>query len=82
MLPNKDKDAAKDMGVWHVAMTLPQQIGVGIGGFLLGAFALPGAVKGVERVPYSVTGYMILFFLASVSFALSAYFIKNVKGVR
>ena len=82
VLPNKDKDAAKDMGVWHVAMTLPQQIGVGIGGFLLGAFALPGAVKGVERVPYSVTGYMILFFLASVSFALSAYFIKNVKGVR
>lgn len=82
VLPSKDKDAAKDMGVWHVAMTLPQQIGVGIGGFLLGRFALVDAAVGNQRVPYSVTGYTILFFMASLSFAAGAYFIKNVKGVR
>lgn len=84
VLPNKETDAAKDMGVWHVAMTLPQQIGVGIGGFLLAGFALPGQVAagGSARVPYSSTGYMILFFLASISFAAGAYFIKNVRGVR
>lgn len=83
VLPNKEKDAAKDMGVWHVAMTLPQQLGVAIAGPILGLFAVTGATtSSSERVPYSITGYSILFLMASISFAAGAYFIKNVRGVR
>lgn len=85
VLPHKE-EAGKDMAVWHIAMTLPQSIAAPIAGFLI---ALPGFTKSQnpiigepEIVHYHTLGYGYIFILCSVSFALGAYLLRNVKGIQ
>ena len=79
VLPNK-KDAAKDMAVWHISMTLPQSIGGPIAGFILAAFGqytLRG-IDGPEK-HYHFAGYAVVFTLSACAFALGALLLRNVR---
>lgn len=81
VLPTKS-NAAKEMAVWHIAMTLPQTIGAPIAVFLIGAFGTVHATSADQVVHYPVAGYSALFIFAAVCFASGAYFLKNVRGAR
>jgi MFS family permease len=84
VLPNK-KDAGKEMAVWHIAMTLPQPVAGLVAGFLIAAFGTTVEhASGVTEpiVHYSITGYSAVFVMCAVCFALGAYLLKNVRGVK
>lgn len=83
VLPS-DADAGKDMAVWHVAMTLPQQIAPFIGGTLILSQFKAGEVleEGVKVVRYGIPGYFVLFWLAGIFFILGGVLVKKVKGAR
>jgi len=85
VLPTQE-NAGKEMAVWHVAMTLPQTIATPAAGALIGAFGqtkIPGGGEhGADWYRYSHNGYAAVFVMAAVCFALGAYFLKNVKGVK
>ncbi|MBI1756919.1 MAG: MFS transporter [Fimbriimonas ginsengisoli] len=77
-LPSKEH-AGKDMGVWHVAMTLPQQMAPLFAGLILQQFLVPGR-QGAES-SYAWVGYALIFGFAALFFALGGYLLKNVRGV-
>lgn len=83
VLPS-DADAGKDMAVWHVAMTLPQQIAPFIGGALILSQFKAGEVMegGTKVVRYGWPGYIVLFWLAGIFFILGGILVKKVKGAR
>jgi len=70
-LPDRSK-SAKDMGLFHVAQTLPQTIAPAIGGFLLDYFN--------HVSPNS--GYRAVFGSAIVFFILGTVFVSRIKSVR
>ena len=76
----------KDMAVWHIAMTLPQVLGAYVASrFLTLAGATLDPTQKLDGEPlyhYGLGGYAAIFILCSVSFALGAYLLKNVRGVR
>ena len=76
VLPSVD-DYAKDMGVWHVAMVLPQVIATPIAGFLLDNFQRVGAASHLPNL-----GYTVIFMMAVVYFIFGTIFVKQIKGVR
>ena len=76
VLPSEE-DYAKDMGVWHVAFTLPQVLATPIGGVLRDRFQAIGAGAGM---PY--LGYQVIFALAFAYFLLGTVLVRRVKGVR
>jgi MFS family permease len=69
VLPNPD-DAAKDMGIWHISMVLPQAIAPVIAGLLI-------AHLGQGRA-----GYTVLMAVATVYLLLGAGLIWKVRGVK
>ena len=82
VLPSQE-DAAKEMAVWHIAMTLPQSIAGPVAGMLISGFGMTEEIVKGEKVPhYTSTGYSAVFILCAVCFALGAYLLKNVKGVK
>ncbi len=70
-LPDRSK-SAKDMGLFHVAQTLPQTVAPAIGGFLLDYFN--------HLSPNS--GYRAVFASAIVFFILGTVFVSRIKSVR
>ncbi|HEY3193931.1 MAG TPA: MFS transporter [Candidatus Dormibacteraeota bacterium] len=70
-LPDRSK-SAKDMGLFHVAQTLPQTIAPAIGGYLLDYFN--------SLSPNS--GYRAVFASAIVFFILGTVFVSRIKSVR
>ena len=70
-LPDRSK-SAKDMGLFHVAQTLPQTIAPAIGGYLLDYFN--------HISPNS--GYRAVFGSAIVFFVLGTIFVSRIKSVR
>ncbi|CAN5539324.1 MFS transporter [soil metagenome] len=82
VLPSKDH-AGQEMAVWHIAMTLPQSIAAPVAAELISAFGKrESVVAGETIVNYSTTGYTAIFILCAALFAVGAYLLKNVKGVR
>jgi MFS family permease len=82
VLPTKS-NAAKEMAVWHIAMTLPQSIGAWMAAFLITQFGtVVRDVVDPENVRYPVQGYTALFIFAAICFAAGAYLLKNVRGVK
>jgi MFS family permease len=75
VLPSMD-DYAKDMGVWHVAMVLPQVIATPIAGFLLDNFQRVGKVQNIPNL-----GYTVIFMVAVVYFIFGTVFVKQIKKV-
>jgi MFS family permease len=76
VLPSKD-DYSKDMGVWHIAFTLPQVVATPIAGVLLDLFQKQGAAVGLPNL-----GYSVIFGLAFVYFLLGTVLVRQVKGAK
>jgi len=76
VLPSID-DYARDMGVWHVAMVLPQVIATPVAGFLLDNFQRAGRAQGLPNL-----GYTVIFLMAVVYFALGTVFVNRIKRAR
>ena len=76
VLPSMD-DYARDMGVWHVALTLPQVIGAPIAGVLLDLGQAYGLGVGLPTL-----GYTLLFSLALLFFILGTVFVSRIKRAR
>lgn len=70
-LPDRSH-SAKDMGLFHVAQTLPTTVVPAIGGFLLDFFN--------HRAPNS--GYRVVFGAAILFFALGTVFVSRIRSVR
>jgi MFS family permease len=64
---------ARDMGVWNIALTLPQVLAVVFGGWLL--------ALGVS-IHQSSLGYTLLFVWFVVFCALGTVTVRNIKGVK
>lgn len=69
-------DHGKDMGLWHVAVVLPQVIATPIAGFLLDHFQMTGAASNIPHM-----GYIIIFSIAVVYFILGSIFLQQIKGL-
>lgn len=76
VLPSMD-DYAKDMGVWHVALVLPQVIATPVAGFLLDNFQQVGKVQNIPNL-----GYTVIFMVAVVYFILGTVFVRQIKKAR
>ena len=76
VLPNMD-EAAKDMGLWHIALTLPQLLAVPVAGVLLDIGQQAGKARGLPNL-----GYTIVFGTAIVYFVLGTLFVSRVKKAR
>lgn len=70
-LPDKGS-SAKDMGLFHIALTLPGQVMPALGGLVL------GTVNGA----HGNQGFRVVFGSAAVFFALSTLLVRRVRGVR
>ena len=82
VLPSKT-NAGKEMAIWHVAMTLPQSIAAPVAGLLIESFGTETIMREGEKwTRYSSNGYAAVFLLTAVCFALGAFLLKNVRGVR
>lgn len=69
--------AAKDMGIWHIALTFPQLIATPLAGFLLDTGQRVGKAQGLPTL-----GYTIMFGAAIVYFFLGTAFVSRVKKAR
>lgn len=76
VLPSMD-DYAKDMGVWHVALTLPQVVAAPIAGVILDLGQQVGPSRGFPHL-----GYTLIFSLALLFFVLGTVFVSRIRGVR
>jgi MFS family permease len=82
VLPDK-KDAGKDMAVWHVSMTLPQQIAPLISGLILNANKSGEILDdGKKVVTYAWNGYFVVFAFAAICFLFSGLLVRKVRGAR
>ena len=66
------RSAAKDLGIWGIANTLPQVLAPAIAGPLLDVFNRTGPNL----------GYSVIFLLAVVEVALGSVFVWKIKGAR
>ena len=71
VLPSGE-EAAKDMGIWHVAMVLPQIVAPAVTGFTL------AALKGHSLL----LAYTVVFIMTAVWFILGTIFVRQIRGVR
>jgi MFS family permease len=72
VLPSKEDAAAKDMGIWHVSLVLPQIVGPLIAGVML------GTIKQYSHM----LAYTAVFGVAAVWFILATVFVRKIRGVR
>jgi MFS family permease len=66
------EDAAKDMGIWHVAIVLPQILAPAITGLTLNAL----------KSRSLLLGYTVVFVLTAIWFVLGTVFVRQIKGAR
>jgi MFS family permease len=81
VLPDRERAAAKDMAVFHVAYTLPQVLAPGLLAPVLFLLNQPGhAVAGLATGGH--LGYRVVFASAALWFALATVMVRRIKGVR
>src|SRR5439155_6648773 len=83
VLPHKE-NAAKDMGIWHISMVLPQSIALPIAGAVLGHFGhtMTPDADGQLVAHYTAAGYTAIFCMSAFFLLLGALLLRNVRGVR
>ncbi|MBI3948764.1 MAG: MFS transporter [Armatimonadetes bacterium] len=82
VLPDPE-DAAKDMAVWHIALTLPQSIAMPVAGTVVAMFgSTPVQTADGPVACYPLAGYTALFSLAAFFLLLGAVLLRNVKKAR
>jgi MFS family permease len=73
VLPSEE-DFARDMGVWSLALVLPQVIAAPVAGNLLDYF---------EKIaPQWHLGYSMIFFLAVIYYTAGSYYVRYVEKVK
>ncbi len=75
VLPS-DSDYAKDLGIWHIAWTLPQVVATPIAGVLLDNFQVLG-VKPASRRLGTLSSFLAAFYLL-----LGTVLVRKVRKVR
>lgn len=73
VLPS-EKNFAKDMGIWSLALVLPQVIAAPVAGRLLDTFEQIG--------PQLHVGYSMVFLFSVMYYAAGSYYVKYVEGVK
>lgn len=76
VLPDQD-NAGRYLGVWNVAMVLPQTVAPVIAGTLLTVFG-----RGRLQGRYTLEGYSTVFVLAASTLLLGAWLLRNVRSAR
>ena len=78
VLPD-EKNYARDMGIWNVALTLPQVLAYLIGAFTIVAFSVGGifAISGQPNF-----GYTTLFILLVIYAVIGTVTVRNIRGVK
>ena len=66
----KSETAGKDMGIWHVALVLPQILGPALTGWI---------ISGAKWAVSARFAYALAFAIAALWFSLSALLIAQVK---
>jgi MFS family permease len=66
------ESAAKDMGIWHVSLVLPQVL----------APALTGVILASLKQGSLLFGYTVVFMLTAVWFILGTVFVRQIRGAR
>jgi MFS family permease len=66
------EDAAKDMGIWHVAIVLPQILAPAVTGLTLNAL----------KSRSLLLGYTVVFVMTAIWFVLGTVFVKQIRGAR
>ena len=80
VLPDRERSAARDMGIFHVAYTLPQVFAPALLAPILYRLNQPGHLAGLTTGPS--TGYRVVFATAAVWFLLATVMVRRIKGVR
>lgn len=66
-------ERAKDMGIWSLALVLPQVLATPVAGYLLDYFQ--------DLYPGHTLGYTVIFLLSVVYYGCGTYFVKFLEGV-
>jgi MFS family permease len=66
------ESAAKDMGIWHVSLVLPQVLAPALTGVVLSAF----------KESSLLLGYTVVFILTALWFILGTVFVRQIRSVR
>jgi len=69
----RGEDAGKDMGIWHIALVLPQIIGPALTGWI---------ISGAKRTLSDPGAYTLAFGIAALWFVLSAALVARVRLAR
>ncbi len=72
VLPDREKSSGRDMGLWHIAFTLPTALAPAIFGQVLTRFNALGGFL----------GFRLVFAGAVVWFILGTFFVSRIRGVR
>ncbi len=72
VLPDREKSAGRDMGLWHVAFTLPPALAPAVFGPILHHFNQTGGHL----------GYRLVFAGAAVWFVLGTIFVSRIRAIR
>jgi len=76
VLPD-DEHVARNLGVWHISIVLPQLFAAPLAGVILDAFQKLGKQTGVGNL-----GYIVLFVSTAFYFIVAALLFKKLKGVK
>jgi Na+/melibiose symporter-like transporter len=81
VLPDREKSSGRDMGLWHIAFTLPPALAPALFGPVLHAFNASGQVI-LGLATGSFLGFRLVFAGAVVWFVLGTIFVSRIRGVR
>jgi MFS family permease len=81
VLPDREKSGGRDMGLWHIAFTLPTALAPAIFAPILNAFNEPNHV--ILGLPTgSHLGFRLVFAGAAFWFILGTVFVSRIRSVR
>ena len=81
VLPDRERSSGRDMGLWHIAFTLPPALAPAIFAPILHAFNQPGhELLGLATGNF--LGFRLVFAGAVVWFVLGTFFVSRIRTVR
>jgi len=80
VLPDRERSAARDMGIFHVSYTLPQVFAPALLAPVLYWLNQPGRIAGLPTG--SGAGYRAVFASATIWFLLATVMVTRIRGVR
>jgi len=81
VLPDREHSSGRDMGLWHIAFTLPPALAPAIFAPILHAFNQPGhELLGLATGDF--LGFRLVFGGAVVWFVLGTFFVSRIRAVR